>query len=106
MRTDMISPPASPVCGPLPSEIGMITVDSSDMAADHGKGVEVEVSATGERNVDRKSAAGLGDAGDVDKRRPRQCALWSKDDVPLLQSSLVCPLSLPAVRARSELQRV
>ena len=84
----------------------MITVDSSDMAADHGKGVEVEVSATGERNVDRKSAAGLGDAGDVDKRRPRQCALWSKDDVPLLQSSLVCPLSLPAVRARSELQRV
>ena len=97
MRTDMISPPASPACGPLPSDMGMITVDSADLAADCVQGVEM--SATGERNADRKSAAGPDDAGDVETRRSRQCALWSRDDVPLLQSSLVCPLSLPALRA-------
>ena len=95
MRTDMISPPASPACGPLPSDMGMMTVDSADLAADRGKGVEM--SATGERNADCKS--GPDDAGDVETRRSRKCALWSRDDVPLLQSSLVCPLSLPAVRA-------
>ena len=77
--------------------MGMMTVDSADLAADRGKGVEM--SATGERNADRKSAAGPDDAGDVETRRSRKCALWSRDDVPLLQSSLVCPLSLPAVRA-------